>query len=389
MIPGAGGRRGTARGPARLLGWVLAVWMLWIVVVTALSGRALAYAAPYLAFPVLLFGGFLLGGFAGRWADGSVLWVPGSLRGGGGVGRGVGPAGMSEGGDRPRRARARRAAAAVLVQPVLLAALAVLLARRDVYANAQAASGVQIMAAAGLLLTSVLRIGAGTWGRPIRALLLAVSVPLAGLAGALGAVLALRAQAGLVLAVLLFAVIVLALVLPSAVPRLLSFGTGVGVIGGALVVVVWLTLLPVWPRWLDDEQSLSSARHQLWRDALSLWSEHPLLGGGPGSFYDSSAIARSAAHLYAAHSSVLQVGAELGTPGVLLFLAVVMLSALIAARASRPRALIGVAAWSALAVHSMIDHLYEFPIVVVLAGAVIGWAGARTHPPPTSGTLAP
>ena len=43
------------------------------------------------------------------------------------------------------------------------------------------------------------------------------------------------------------------------------------------------------------------------------------------------------------------------------------------------------AAWSALAVHSMIDHLYEFPIVVVLAGAVIGWAGARTLPSaPTS-----
>ena len=54
-----------------------------------------------------------------------------------------------------------------------------------------------------------------------------------------------------------------------------------------------------------------------------------------------------------------------------------VLGVLLAARADRTRALIGVAAWSALAVHSMIDHLYEFPVVVVLAGIVIGWAGAR------------
>ena len=396
MNPGAGGSRGSTRGPAWLLGDVLFVWMLWVVLVTALAGRTLADAGPYLTFPILLFGGFLIGGLAGRRVGGTMLWATGSLGGRGVLDQGVGPAETSGVGNRLRQARARQAAVAVLVQVVLLAALAVLLARRDFYANAQAASGVQILAASGLLLTSALRIGSGVLGRPSRALLLAGAIPLAGLAGTLGATLALRAQAGLVLAALLLAVIVLALVVPSALPRQLSILTGIGVVGGALAAVVGLTLLPEWPLWLGDDRSLSSTRHLLWRDALSLWREHPIFGGGPGSFYDSSAIARSATHLYSAHSSVLQVGAELGTPGVLLFLAVVVLAALVAARSSRHCALIGVAAWSALAVHSMIDHLFEFPVVVLLAGIVIGLAGAgsrsvalTSRPPPLSGAEGP
>ena len=76
-------------------------------------------------------------------------------------------------------------------------------------------------------------------------------------------------------------------------------------------------------------------------------------------------------------ASRFQVASELGAVGVFLFGAMLAAGMNLAAQRGRGRALIGVAAWSALAVHSMIDHLYEFPIVVVLAGAVIGWAGAR------------
>ncbi|MCT1908733.1 hypothetical protein [Brachybacterium paraconglomeratum] len=85
-------------------------------------------------------------------------------------------------------------------------------------------------------------------------------------------------------------------------------------------------------------------------------------------------VAQSDSLLYAAHSSILQVASELGVIGLMLFLAVMVAGTFLAAQEGHGSAVIGVAAWSALAVHSMIDHLYEFPSVVVLAGIVIGWA---------------
>lgn len=108
-----------------------------------------------------------------------------------------------------------------------------------------------------------------------------------------------------------------------------------------------------------------------------MWREHPLTGAGPGSFHEYSETSRAAAHLYAAHSSILQVGSELGLVGAVLLLAVLVAGGVVAGQGTRAQAQIGVSAWSALAVHSMIDHLYEFPIVCLLAGAVIGWSGSQ------------
>ena len=327
---------------------VLIAFALWASITTVLTDRPLIEARGYLAVPVVLAGGVLLGRLAAHGAD--------------------------------ARSSAVRAAT-VLLLPAGLCLLAVGILDSSLYANAQAATGVQIVALAALLLTSTLRRGAGD--RPLGALPTASVLPtaslvLTALAAGLGLALAVRAQAGLMLVLVVAGVSVLALIRPEAVRRRVSAGITTAAIGAALAVVLALSSLPAWPRWLGDDQSLSFARQLLWRDALELWGTHPLLGGGPGSFYDSSPIARSEPHLYAAHSSVLQAGSELGTPAALLLLAVMVLGVLLAAQACRARALIGTAAWSALAVHSMIDHLYEFPIVVVLAGAVIGWAGART-----------
>lgn len=329
------------RLPDALFLAALAAWALWIATATVLGGRDLAEAIRYLVPPAVLGGAVVLGRLAARGADAG----PGAVR-----------------------------TTAALVLPAGLCLLAAGVLELPLYANAQAAAGVQVVALAALLLTTTLVREVGD-RRP--GLLAAGSLLLTVIAAVLGLALASRAQAGFLLVLAVAALAVLALVRPRAVRRRLSSGLCIAAVGAALAVVLALTSLPAWPRWLGEPQSLSFARQLLWRDALELWGNHPLLGGGPGSFYDSSPIARSEPHLYAAHSSVLQVGSELGTPAALLLLALLVLGVLLAAQADRARALIGVAAWSALAVHSMIDHLYEFPIVVLLAGVVIGWAGAR------------
>jgi O-antigen ligase len=223
--------------------------------------------------------GLLLGRLAGVWSDARTGWVAGL---------------------------------AALALPALLCVLAAGALTHSFYANAQATSGVQIVAISALLLLTATLDGAPRG--VLRILVRTVSVALVLLAATLGLVLAARAQAALMLVVVVVVLAVVALVRPALIPRRMSTSLGGAAIGGALAVVLALTTLPVWPRWLGDAESLSFARQLLWRDALELWGRHPLLGGGPGAFYDSSPIARSEPHLYAAHSSVLQVGSELA-PG--------------------------------------------------------------------------
>lgn len=125
----------------------------------------------------------------------------------------------------------------------------------------------------------------------------------------------------------------------------------------AVLTVVFLGSRRAWPDWTAASEILSSALHILWADALSLWVTAPLVGSGPGSFTPSSELASRVPSLAAVHSLPLQVGAELGAIGVVL-LAVLFIGGLFfAARGSRPIALIAMAAWTALAVHSSIDHL--------------------------------
>jgi len=79
---------------------------------------------------------------------------------------------------------------------------------------------------------------------------------------------------------------------------------------------------------------------------------------------------------------LLQVGSELGVIGIILLGALLAGGLLFAARGSRPVALIAMAAWTALAVHSAIDHLEDFPIVAVMGGVVLGWSGFGVRPSP-------
>lgn len=143
------------------------------------------------------------------------------------------------------------------------------------------------------------------------------------------------------------------------------------------VAALWLGSRASWPSWLATAQSLSSARHTLWSDALSLWATQPFRGAGPGAFTPSSELASSTPSLAAVHSLILQVGAELGVIGVVLLALVFVGGLVFAARGSRPVALIAMAAWTALAVHTSIDHLEDFPVVSFMGGVILGRSGFR------------
>lgn len=103
----------------------------------------------------------------------------------------------------------------------------------------------------------------------------------------------------------------------------------------------------------------------------------PLLGPGPGAFTPSSELASEVPSLASVHFVFLQVGSEPGAIGVILLGALLVGGLLFAARGSRPVTLIAMAAWTALAVHSAIDHLEDFPIVAVIGGVILGWSGFR------------
>lgn len=314
-------------GPADLaLGASLCGVLLWTMLVGWRGDRELSATLGYMIAPLVLLAGATLS----RWA---------ASRGAGEV--------------------AAIAAAALLL--VTVAAV-------PFYGNAEAAAGVQLVALAGMLRVGALRSTPGSRRETGMVLL-------AALVAVLGILLAARSQAASLLAVLLVVIAVLALHGRLTVSRRAVRGIGLGGVAGAVLVVLFLAAAPFWPSWLERNESLSWARQSLWRDALALWREHPIVGGGPGSFYDYSQTSRSQEHLYAAHSSVLQVAAELGGVGVLLFLAVLISGVFVGAQGGRVQRMLGVAAWCALAVHSMIDHLYEFPLVCLLAGVVIGWAG--------------
>ncbi|WP_157975545.1 O-antigen ligase family protein [Brachybacterium sp. YJGR34] len=302
---------------------MLGLWMLWVALAAVRHGHLDPAGGHYLLMPAVLLLGVLLG-----------------RRGGGGI--------------------------TVVASAGALGTI--LLVLDPIYANAQAACGVQMVALAGLLLVQDADEERVSRSRTVVAVV----------TGALGLLLAAGAQAASVLALVVAAAVALAVTAAPARPvvaRPVVLVVGLASIGTALLAVLVLAALPTWPEALSSPESLSGARHDLWRDAGELWRRHPIAGGGPGSFLEASGTARSAPHLYAAHSSILQVASELGTVGALLLAGLLAAGALAAHRAGSSRGLIGVTAWCALAVHSMIDHLYEFPAVVLLAGAVIGSAG--------------
>lgn len=320
-----------------LLVVAVVLWLGWVATAPLRNGTPLDPRSPYLVSPLLLLGAIVMGSVAAR-----------------------------------SRLRTGVLALAAVGGLLLLAAV-------PLYPNAQAAVGVQLVALAGLALleeaeqerTAAARIGL-----------------VAGIA-AIGALLAARSDAAATLVIPL-AILVAVVVHRRDAPRRRPVGVAaVGLLAIAASAVAWLGSRESWPDTLSASSSLSGARHTLWGDALALWRTQPLVGAGPGAFRDHSALAASNPDLATVHSSVLQVGAELGLVGCILFAAILMSGLSVACLGSRARAAIAVAAWTALGVHSVIDHLYEFPAVVVSAGLVLGWAGAPERLTAGRGTVGP
>jgi O-antigen ligase len=230
------------------------------------------------------------------------------------------------------------------------------------YANANAALAVQLIGLSGLALLGVV-------GK--RRIVLAFTT-----LGALAVVVANSSRAGIVVAVPLLAVVALMNWRPA---RCRTSGALAGVLGFAVttvaaVVIVNLAGRDDWPTWAST--AFDWARRSLWHDAALLWSTTRLFGVGPGNFERLSALGHDS-DTAAAHSSVLQVGAETGTIGVVLFGLIIIAGLMWAGRGRPAYAVVGAAAWTALVVHSFVDHLFDFPAVVLAGGLVIGWAGAR------------
>jgi hypothetical protein len=97
------------------------------------------------------------------------------------------------------------------------------------------------------------------------------------------------------------------------------FVSRVGVLGLLLGGVLALPLLLLGGRGGEDASSSTLERVDCWAEAISMFRSHPLLGVGLGQFTEH--------HYMTAHNSYLLALAELGLPGMLLFGALLYISA--------------------------------------------------------------
>ncbi|MDO5499335.1 MAG: O-antigen ligase family protein [Propionibacteriaceae bacterium] len=231
------------------------------------------------------------------------------------------------------------------------------------YANANAALGIQLAALACVVAVSS--------GLVLRLLMLLVAL------GALAIPVLNTSTAAVGVSVLLIVGTIMALAgwgRRAAWPA--GIGAGLTAVGAALT---WfMATLSTWPA--VAYQGLSEARHTLWGDAVALWKQSPLVGSGPGSFEEFSELAKDP-DTTRAHSSVLQVAAESGLIGVILFAALLGAGFFVTARVSARLAWVASAALAALCLHSFTDYIFDFPALMVTAGAVVGLASAARMAP--------
>ncbi|WP_353953339.1 O-antigen ligase family protein [Knoellia sp. S7-12] len=314
---------------------LLAVWVSWSAAVGIRLDQGFSLTSPYLVAPIVLVLGVAGGQALVRYAGDSRLHV----------------------------------ALAVVCGLLILGVLLTSEPGKEPlgYANANAALAVQLVGLCGLALLAT---------PPGRRRTLVAALILGVVAVALN-----RSAAGLAVAVPVVAAIG-CVMWRRPTHRWWAVVLGVLVAGTGAAVIRRLAEGPTFPSWAGG--IFDTVRERLWHDAVALWQRRPLTGAGPGSFRDATALSIDP-DTSTAHSSVLQIGAETGWIGVALFGLIVLTGMLWAARGKAPQAIVAVAAWTALVVHSYADHLLEFAPVVLTAGLVLGWAAATR----TSGSVNP
>ena len=319
---------------------LLAAWCVWVVVATGFADRPVWLALPYLVPPLVALAGVTVGRLVGRFAR-----------------------------DQPDVVAIALAAIAwVFVLGWVITPIPGKLPTR--YPNANAAVGVQLIALVGLAWAARAARQPARVGR--RTLLALVA---AGLGAALTIVFN-DSVAGSALAVPVLLITVACAWSRRGLPRWLAVTLGAATLAAGAFGQVSLARMSTWPA--EAYRALSMVRKQLWSEALSLWGRHRLTGGGAGSFSETNALSADS-DLARAHSSTLQVASEFGWIGLALFATLILLGLLFAAHGHPATVTIATAAWVALALHSYIDHLYEFPAVMFTATVVLGWASAVHH----------
>jgi O-antigen ligase len=117
------------------------------------------------------------------------------------------------------------------------------------------------------------------------------------------------------------------------------------VVGGALASII--VPQEVWARIFTMRESLAhgtlGGRTAIWIAGLGAFAKHPLFGIGIGGFGDAVAFV-TGQRGGAAHNTLLSVGVELGTVGVLLFVAAVASAVLNGLRSAAPEKLLALSA---------------------------------------------
>jgi O-antigen ligase len=127
--------------------------------------------------------------------------------------------------------------------------------------------------------------------------------------------------------------------------------------------------------------TLSSRRVVLWRDATTMMTDQPVYGVGPSGFDESSRTAIGDADARWAHNEFLQIGAEMGIPGLGLMLALFGWAFWRLWSLPDPglSAAIGAAGLAVLGLHACIDYILHFPAVPIAAAALFGSALGATY----------
>jgi O-antigen ligase/Flp pilus assembly protein TadD len=176
-------------------------------------------------------------------------------------------------------------------------------------------------------------------------------------------------------------------------PRLRKLAGAVVIVGvlAALIAAVGAWQVPPVQAWLADALRLKSPSNMFriltWKGTLQLFDAYPWLGAGPGTFkyvYPRYAIA---GYVEAAHENYLQMFAELGVVGGIVFLWLLASILLTGRRAiasasdfpGRVWAIGGVCAVAALMVHSLLDYDWYIGAINFGFWLVAGMLAYRAH----------